>query len=255
MAEESVRKVALVTGAGRGLGRSVALRLARDGYALALTARSFEELQETRRLSDLAPRDALIVLADLCDDDAPEQVFGTALDHFGHLDVLINAAQMTGPMPSLSDLEDMNQDSLPMVNLRAPIGLALMAARQMRKKAVGGTIVNFVHSANGCDPVTAAISAGILAFSETAATAWHADQIRVAAIKVASFIAAGAQTHPQILEAGCSQSRTRTPSHATATRMASQVGPVCGFESAAEDAMAFVRASHDRHPIAVTPED
>jgi NAD(P)-dependent dehydrogenase (short-subunit alcohol dehydrogenase family) len=255
MAEESVQKVALVTGAGRGLGRLVALQLARDGYALALTARSFEELQETRRLSDLAPRDALIVLADLGDDDALEQVFGAALDHFGRLDVLINAAHMTVPMPSLSDLEGMNQDRLLMVNLRAPIGLALMAARQMREKAVGGTIINFVHGANGRDPVTAAFSAGILAFSETAATAWHTDKIRLAAIKLASFIAAGAQTPPQILEAGCSQPSTHTPSHMMATRMASQVGSVFGFESAAEDAMAFIRASHDRHPIAVTLED
>jgi NAD(P)-dependent dehydrogenase (short-subunit alcohol dehydrogenase family) len=255
MAEESVQKVALVTGAGGGLGRLVALQLARDGYALALTARSFEELQETRRLSDLAPRDALIVLADLGDDDALEQVFGAALDHFGRLDVLINAAHMTVPMPSLSDLEGMNQDRLLMVNLRAPIGLALMAARQMREKAVGGTIINFVHGANGRDPVTAAFSAGILAFSETAATAWHTDKIRLAAIKLASFIAAGAQTPPQILEAGCSQPSTHTPSHVMATRMASQVGSVFGFESAAEDAMAFIRASHDRHPIAVTLED
>jgi NAD(P)-dependent dehydrogenase (short-subunit alcohol dehydrogenase family) len=255
MAEESVQKVALVTGAGGGLGRLVALQLARDGYGLALTARSFEELQETRRLSDLAPRDALIVLADLGDDDALEQVFGAALDHFGRLDVLINAAHMTVPMPSLSDLEGMNQDRLLMVNLRAPIGLALMAARQMREKAVGGTIINFVHGANGRDPVTAAFSAGILAFSETAATAWHTDKIRLAAIKLASFIAAGAQTPPQILEAGCSQPSTHTPSHVMATRMASQVGSVFGFESAAEDAMAFIRASHDRHPIAVTLED
>jgi NAD(P)-dependent dehydrogenase (short-subunit alcohol dehydrogenase family) len=256
MAEESVQKVALVTGAGRGLGRLVALQLARDGYALALTARSFEELQETRRLSDLAPRDALIVLADLGDDDALEQVFGAALDHFGRLDVLINAAHMTVPMPSLSDLEGMNQDRLLMVNLRAPITLAQMAAHQMRKQTTGGTIINFVHSANGaCDPVTAAIEAGLLAFSETAATAWHTDKIRVAAIKLASFIAAGAQTHPQILEAGCSQPSTHTASHVMATRVASQVGSVFGFESAAEDAMAFIRASHDRHPIAVTLED
>ena len=142
-----------------------------------------------------------------------------------------------------------------MVNLRAPIGLALMAARQMRKKAVGGTIINFVHGASGRDPLTATVNAGILAFSETAATAWHADQIRVAAIKVASFIAAGAQTHPQILEAECSHPCTSAPSHVRATHTASQVGPLFGFESAAEDALAFIRASHDRHPIAVTPED
>jgi NAD(P)-dependent dehydrogenase (short-subunit alcohol dehydrogenase family) len=247
MAEKSEPKVALVTGAGWGLGRTIALELTRDGYALALTARSFEELEETRRLTGRAPRDALIVLANLGDNDAPEQVFGATLDHFGRLDALINAARTTVPTLSLEDRESVDQDRLLAVNLRAPITLARMAARQMRKQAAGGTILNFVYAAKGArDPVTAAVDAGLFAFSQTAATVWQADQIRVAAIKVASSIAADAQTHLQILEAGCSQPCTRT---------ASPIRPILDLGSAAEDAMAFIRGSCDRHPIAVTLED
>ena len=65
------RKVALVTGAGRGIGRAVAIELARQGFTLCLAARTREQLEETRRLTALAPADSLIVLLDLADDESP----------------------------------------------------------------------------------------------------------------------------------------------------------------------------------------
>src|SRR5260370_35426151 len=85
-------KIALVTGAGRGIGRAIALSLARAGYALCLAARSFEELVETRNLSGLPPKRALIVLVDLADPEAPADLFEATLAHFARVDILVNNA-------------------------------------------------------------------------------------------------------------------------------------------------------------------
>ena len=70
MAGQKTERVALVTGAGRGIGRATALALAREGYALCLAARSLDELEETRRLSGLEPARSLIVLIDLAGEEA-----------------------------------------------------------------------------------------------------------------------------------------------------------------------------------------
>lgn len=181
------KRVALVTGAGRGVGRATAIALAHKGFALALAARTFEELRETRRLCEIASHDSLVVLADLALDDGPAQLMGAALAHYGRLDALINGARAAASDHSILDLRIADPDRLLAVNLRAPIALARMAALQMRAQAAGGTIINFASDFNGSvDPVTAAADAGIFAFSRTAATALRSDQIKIAAIAVRS---------------------------------------------------------------------
>jgi 7-alpha-hydroxysteroid dehydrogenase len=98
------QKVALVTGAGRGIGRAIALALAHSGYALCIAARTFDELEETRRLSGLEPSRALIVLVDLADGEAPTNLCDAALSHFGRLDVLVNNAGWATPRTALIKL-------------------------------------------------------------------------------------------------------------------------------------------------------
>ncbi|MGH7917998.1 MAG: SDR family NAD(P)-dependent oxidoreductase, partial [Candidatus Binataceae bacterium] len=127
------RKVAIVTGAGRGIGRGVALALAREGYALCLAARSHDQLEQSRALSGLAPADSLIVLIDLAREEAPDELFTAALEHFGHIDLLINNAGWAPPRTPIVKLASADLERMIAVNLRAPIALARLAAIAMAR--------------------------------------------------------------------------------------------------------------------------
>lgn len=191
-AEQQTQRVALVTGAGRGIGRAVAIALAREGFALCLAARSREELEETRRLTGLAPTRSLIVLIDLAEEHAPQTLLDTAVEHFGRLDVLINNAGWAPPRTALVKTSAAAQDRMLAVNLRAPIALARMAAAQM-VKAGSGAIVNIASNAALRAPageaVYAAAKAGLVAFSRAAFA-----ELRTSGIKVAVIIPGLADT-------------------------------------------------------------
>lgn len=163
------RKVALVTGAGRGIGRAIAVALARAGFALCLAARTHEELDRTRELSGLAPAQSLIVLIDLAQEDAPDWLIETAFDHFGRLDVLVNNAGWAPARTPLIKLGGEDQDRILAVNLRAPIALARLAAIRMATQPGGGAIINVASSAARRMPpgeaVYAAAKAGLIAFT------------------------------------------------------------------------------------------
>ena len=164
-------KVALVTGAGRGIGRAIALSLARAGYALCLAARSFEELVETRTLSGLTANRALIVLVDLADSDAPANLFDAALAHFGRVDILVNNAGWAPARTPLVKTRPDDRDRMIAVNLRAPITLAQHAATHMLPRG-NGVIVSVASQAARTHPageaIYAAAKAGLVAFTHAA---------------------------------------------------------------------------------------
>src|ERR1700730_5370453 len=166
------QKVALVTGAGRGVGRAIAVALAQAGFALCLAARTREELDRTRELSGLAPGQSLIVLIDLAQEDAPECLIETAYAHFGRLDVLVNNAGWAPARTRLIKLSGEDQDRVLAVNLRAPIALARLAAIRMARQPSGGEIVNIASSAARRmapgEAVYAAAKAGLIAFTHAA---------------------------------------------------------------------------------------
>jgi dehydrogenase/reductase SDR family member 4 len=185
MAEQKKQRVALITGAGRGIGRATALALAREGYSLCLGARTFDELEETRRLSGLEPARSLIVLIDLAGEESPQELFDAALEHFGQIDVLVNNAGWAPPRTPLVKSSAAAQDRILAVNLRAPIALTRLAAARMVKSG-GGAIVNIASSAARGTPageaVYAAAKAGLVAFSRAAFAELRSSGVKLAVI-------------------------------------------------------------------------
>lgn len=133
-------RVAIVTGAGRGLGRAIARGLAREGAALVLTARSRDELAAAAdELATIGAR-TLTVPGDITDEGFVDQLFSQTLDRFGRLDLLVNNAGAFDGGP-LDELPVEAWDKVIAVNLRAPF-LCTRAALRVMKRQRAGRIIN-----------------------------------------------------------------------------------------------------------------
>src|SRR3954471_21225143 len=97
-------KVALVTGAGSGIGRATALALLREGYAVVLAGRRREALDQTRTLAGANADRALVVPADVTDPASVGALFDATKASFGLLDLLFNNAGTGAPPVPLEDL-------------------------------------------------------------------------------------------------------------------------------------------------------
>ena len=92
-----MQRVALVTGAGTGIGRAVALALARAGYRVALAGRRREPLEETASHASTAGAAALVVPTDISNPEAVQALFARTKETFGRLDLLFNNAGIGAP--------------------------------------------------------------------------------------------------------------------------------------------------------------
>ena len=91
-------RIALVTGAAKGMGRDICLTLAREGADLALAARDVLPLEKLKDEIEAQGRRALVVPTDVTDEAAVERMVAKTLEAFGHIDILVNAAGVTGPI-------------------------------------------------------------------------------------------------------------------------------------------------------------
>lgn len=126
------RRVALVTGAARGIGRAIAFTLADTGFDVVANDRVRDADGETT-MAGLAARGAraLFCAADLADNTGHEALLDAVYDAYGRLDCLVNNAGISQPRGDLLDQTAATLDAVLSVNLRAPILLTQAAARRM----------------------------------------------------------------------------------------------------------------------------
>jgi NAD(P)-dependent dehydrogenase (short-subunit alcohol dehydrogenase family) len=91
-------RIALVTGAAKGMGGDICLTLAREGAHLALAARDVPPLEKFKGEIEAQGRRALVVPTDVTDETAVERMVAKTQEAFGHIDILVNAAGVTGPI-------------------------------------------------------------------------------------------------------------------------------------------------------------
>ncbi len=135
-------KVAIVTGAGTGVGKAAALALLADGYRVVLAGRRSEPLTDVIAQSGAADR-ALAVPTDVSDPESVKALFDTAVSHFGRLDVLFNNAGVGAPAIPLEDLTLAQWKNVVDINLTG-VFLCIQQAFRVMKTQVprGGRIIN-----------------------------------------------------------------------------------------------------------------
>jgi len=157
-------KVALVSGASRGIGAAVARRLARDGFTVVINySGSAARAEELAREIEQAGGKALTAKADVSDAQAVRHMFDAAETAFGGVDVLVNNAGIMMLSP-LAEADDANFDRQVAVNLKGTFNTLREAAKRLRG---GGRIINFSTSVVGLKLETYGVYAATKAAVET----------------------------------------------------------------------------------------
>jgi 3-oxoacyl-[acyl-carrier protein] reductase len=178
-----VNSVAIVTGASQGIGRSTAIRLARDFSAVVLAARNADELKQVATSVKAAGAEPLVFDLDLSKVESAQALVNSTLDRFGRIDALLNIA---GAVPQI-DLFDMTDEQW-----RAGTELKLHGARRLTilawdalKKSKGSVV--FMSGSAALDPkpafaAVAAINAAITALAKAFAEQGIKDGVQVNSI-------------------------------------------------------------------------
>ncbi|WP_298463398.1 3-oxoacyl-[acyl-carrier-protein] reductase [uncultured Mitsuokella sp.] len=165
-------KVALVTGASRGIGRAIALRLASEGAKVAINyAGNQQAAEEVKHEIESAGGEALLVKANVADAQAVEAMVASVVEAFGTIDILVNNAGITRD-GLLMRMKDEDFDAVIDTNLKGVFYCTKAVAKLMMKKRTGrivnmSSVVGLIGNAGQTN--YAAAKAGVLGFSKSAA--------------------------------------------------------------------------------------
>ena len=174
-------RVCLVTGAGRGIGRAVALALSAAGHRVALTARSKQQLVD---VAAVLPGQAMVLAADITDGAAVDTVFADIEQSWGPVEVLVANAGAAASAPLHRTTDEM-WERLLAVNLTAPFRCLRRAVPAMRQAGYGRVVVVASTAAKHGSPYIAAYAAakhGVLGLVRSAAAELAGSGVTVNAV-------------------------------------------------------------------------
>jgi NAD(P)-dependent dehydrogenase (short-subunit alcohol dehydrogenase family) len=178
-------KNAFVTGASRGIGRSIAVALAQAGANVALVARTAEGLADTAQDITDVGRKAVVIPADVTDQAGVTSAVSAAIDQLGYVDVVVNNAGGSNFMVPFRDLRLTGWDKLIKLNLTSAVYVCHAFASHLLDRGAGSVInvasVAGVASSPLISPYGAA-KAGLISLTKTLAVEWAADGVRVNAL-------------------------------------------------------------------------
>lgn len=177
-------KVALITGASRGIGEATAMGLAQAGADLAIVSRKLPDLEKVGEEIKKLGRKCLAVQAHLGKLEEINQLVKRVLEEFGKIDILVNNAATNPTMAQAIDVDERAWDSIMNLNLKGLFFLSQAVGRVMREKG-GGKIIN-VSSVAGITPdllpLYSISKAGVNMVTKVMAQQWAKYNIRVNAI-------------------------------------------------------------------------
>jgi len=177
-------KVALVTGASRGIGEAAAIALAGAGADVALASRKAPDLEKVAGEIRKTGRKALVVPAHVAKIEEIGSLASKVKQEFGRIDILVNNAGTNPTMDSALDVQDRAWDAIMNLNLKGLFFLSQAVARVMKEKG-GGKIINVASIAGirpDLLPIYSISKAGVLMATKVMAQQWAQYGIRVNAI-------------------------------------------------------------------------
>jgi len=177
-------KVALVTGGSRGIGKEIAVGLAKAGADVALASRKLPDLEEVAKAIKATGRKSIAVAAHIGRMEEVKDLVAKVKDTFGKIDILVNNAATNPTVDQAIDVEERAWDSIMNLNLKGLFFLSQAVARGMREQG-GGRIVNVASTAGITPdilPVYSISKAGVIMATKVMAQQWAQFNIRVNAI-------------------------------------------------------------------------
>ncbi|MBI5968949.1 MAG: 3-oxoacyl-[acyl-carrier-protein] reductase [Deltaproteobacteria bacterium] len=199
MAKKLAGKVALITGGAQGIGRGIALLLAREGAKVVISDINLEKAQETCREIEAQGGEALAVGGSVAEAKEAEAMVQQAVEKFGRLDILVNNAGITRDQVLLRMKEE-DWDLVLSVNLKGAFHCTKAALRPFLKQK-GGKIVNIAsvtgEMGNAGQANYAASKAGLIGFTKSIAREYAKRNIQVNAVAPGFIDTAMTQAIPQ----------------------------------------------------------
>ena len=182
MAGRLTDKVAIVTGGASGIGRATVLRFAEEGAKVVAADRSLNGLEQTQDLANKISSDVATVAVDVSKTDHVSDMVDQAVDRFGRVDVLVNAAGVLILTPPLAEVDERHWDLIMATNLKG-LFLCCKAAIPAMLTNGGGSIVNIASMAGvqayGQSLPYAVSKAGIIHLTTVAASQYTSQGIRI----------------------------------------------------------------------------